>query len=205
MQNKSLLTNEGELSFKKTNAEYEVDEKEEAYLEGLEEKESTKERKRRNFIGTTEQHSLTRYETFKKYRDNKKIPKKHKITSRTEFNKVIQEIFKTVAEHLCYNIGGVYLKDLGYFCHWRSANRLVYKVPVKGGHRNFYNSFSDGYWYNTHWFNSEFGSKRIFEGWSMEQEFTIRVQMMRYEQLKKGMKYKNFAEELIALYKNNEI
>lgn len=111
-----------------------------------------------------------------------------RITDTKILRRVITCLFETIGEHLINNIGGVYLKRLGYFGIWRSATPLVIS---KNYNSISLNGHSDGYQYVLDFF-PDVTRTRALHGWVMDRMFNNIIKKKLYFNLKKGIRYKNY-------------
>lgn len=133
------------------------------------------------------------------YKKNKNIPEKYKIKDRTELIKISKIIFKTIAKNLINKEGGVVLNNFGYLCHWKSPDKKIFKIPVKGGYKLIANYHTNGYFYNTSLFTNILG-KNPFKGWSLDKSFHRDIKKGRYLKLRSGIKYKFYYSLVRRLY-----
>lgn len=128
---------------------------------------------------------------LKFYRESLRLikhPEKKRIKDTAVLRKSIRAIFQAIAESIVENIGGVYLRRLGYFGVWRSASRVVINRNYKSLEIN---SHSDGYQYILDYF-PDTSRNRYVQSLCMDGMFNTKVKKALSKNLRKGYRYKNY-------------
>lgn len=134
---------------------------------------------------------LTGDDFLKFYRQalrNLRQPDRKRIKDTATVRKAVTAIFKAIAEGIVENIGGVFLKRLGYFGVWRSGGKLI----NTRNYRNVeLNEHTDGYQYVLDYF-PDTSRNRLVQSLCMDGTFNINIKKGVSKNLRRGMKYKNY-------------
>lgn len=140
-------------------------------------------------------------------RYKKNLPKKHENFDYQEVIKINQLILKEVSEALINNTSGVVLDGFGYFCIWRTPEKIKVRNLTKDSEGEFYfNPHSQGYFYLPTLFTDVL-SNTILTGWSLDGSFNRRLKTQMSTKIKKGFKYRflySLVKSLKLRYRNQQ-
>lgn len=136
---------------------------------------------------------------YRKYKE--RIPKKHKVSKRSDLLTLIKCICKHTANQVSESRGGVHLDGIGYFFVMKIPRKLKYNFKVKGkpGVEERYN-----YHTNHHMFSPIFlpslDSRKTLGSWSMDNSFCEVVKNKINDKItKEGVSYKIYPYSIRAL------
>lgn len=134
---------------------------------------------------------LTSKQEYTAYRELSGIPFNKRIRGRDTYVEFVQDFFKIVSEHLLNNVGGVYIKDLGYFFIWRIPRKMRFLSFTKDSCVSRYNFHTDHGVYLP-----VFIAEKANFYWSMDKRFDRNIKRGLRDRLRKGIKYKMFVSSL---------
>lgn len=133
------------------------------------------------------------YPEYLAFLRRKRISKYEKLR-REDYEKIAAELFKEIANRLIYGVGGVFLKNFGYFFIWKTPRRDSYK-NWKG--EDVYHHISGNQKYRVQFVSS--GGYNNLRFFSMDGTFTGTLKKKLVANLNAGFKYKTY---LYSLSKN---
>lgn len=154
-------------------------------------------------IGSVGKISVNGKEGFLHYRANAKHRNKENTYTSRDYRKIIKAFYGKIADALVENDGGVFIKNMGYFCVIRHPKKQVVKVQYLGG-KEYFNSKTNNYLYSPMFFG--FGKKKaLYHFWVMDRAFSVQnVKKRVSKMLLSGKVYKTFISTLSSLYLFNK-
>ena len=149
-------------------------------------------------IGKLGKASITDREAFRYYRVNAKRRNKKHTRELADFRRIIIAFYGKIALNLIKGVGGVFIKNLGYFTNIIHPRRYHMQVVYnKQGYSNFRTN-------NRLVTPSFFGispGNPLFDFWIMDRAFSSKfVKQKLYKSLISGKKYKTYVGTLQSLY-----
>lgn len=157
----------------------------------------------------TEPFRLLDRERIKKIHTKSKnnLPKKYSDINYQEIININKLIFQEVADNIIENKSGVVLDGFGYFCIWRSPERLRIRNLFKDNEGEFFfNPHSKGYFYLPTLFTNVLSST-ILKGWSLDGSFNHKIKSKMSVKIRNGFKYNilySLVKSLKLKYKNQQ-
>ena len=145
-----------------------------------------------NLRKTTDSDSVLKRENIRKlHLQNKRyLTLKNNNISTQEIININNLIYKKVSEKLINNSSGVVLDGFGYFCIWRTPEKIKVRNLFKGNKEEFFfNPHSNGLMYFPTLFTDVFKSS-ILRGWSLDGSFNKKIKSSISLKIKNGFKYK---------------
>ena len=141
---------------------------------------------------------VTDRDAFTYYRENAKHRDKNFTNNIIVHNKVLNLFYGKIADKLVENVGGVFIKGLGYFGIVMHPKKQLIKVPYnKSGYANFKTQ-------NRLFLPMFFGITRgnpLMNFWVMDRTFSRQnVKSRLHKSLMAGKIYKNYISTLSSLY-----
>lgn len=135
-------------------------------------------------------HQEDLYKDYKEYK--KHIPKKYQVNRARRLSKIVNELFKSIADNLIEAEGGVTVKGLGYFFIYRSERKRMLQRKLENGEFETYYNIRHQMRKITPMFLTP--QRRTFPmySWSLDDSFSISIKLKLGEKLKKGVKYKAY-------------
>jgi hypothetical protein len=149
-------------------------------------------------IGKVGKASVCDKEAFKYYRENAKH--RNIETTRTIglYRKIIRAFYAKIAVYLVKEVGGVFIKNLGYFTNLVHPKR--YHIQVVYNKEGYSNFRTDNRIVTPSFFGMSPGNP-LFNFWVMDRAFSAKfVKSELHKSLESGKKYKTYVSTLHSMY-----
>lgn len=122
-------------------------------------------------------------------RNKQYLPNKYSYFRLSDLIKINQLILKQVSQDIVENEAGVVLDGFGYFCIWKTPEKIKIRNLFRGNTNEFYfNPHSQGHFYLPTLFTDVFSNSSL-KIWSMDGFFNRRLKSKMSLNLKNGFEY----------------
>lgn len=128
--------------------------------------------------------------------------KRLKCQYESQYNKIVDVLWKVIAKRLLTNTSGVYLDGIGYLANWMTPTKPKMSINIDGVEEEFYNHQTGGHFYATGLFFTNKSNPLL--GWDLERTLALGFKREKWRLLKKGNLYKLNYKEMKKLFFNEK-
>ena len=149
-------------------------------------------------IGKVGKASVSDIKAFKFYRENSKYRNIENTRTLANYRTIIRAFYAKIATNLIEEVGGVFIKNLGYFTNLVHPRRYHMMVPYN---KEGYSNFRTNNKIVTPAFFGMSPGNPLFNFWVMDRTFSANfVKSKLHKALKSGKKYKTYVSTLHSMY-----